>query len=290
MVKTEDLLQGAYDLHIHSAPDVVPRKYTDIELARRLSGIGMKGYAVKSHQFNTGARAAMLRELFPGFNAVGGVTLNRAMGGVNPMAVEMAGRLGARIVWFPTFDSASEQDFLRRTGRQRSYGAGAAPTVESKPITVLDDTGDLIPDAMVVLELIKRHDMIMATGHLGKGESLALVRAGRELGLRRMLVTHPEFPACFATPEEQREYVANGARIEYCYHTVWSGGCPYETVFGMIRAVGPENVVITSDLGQANSPDPEEGLADYLRRLLDNGFSERDVRSFVVDNPKALVE
>ena len=34
----EDLLKGAYDLHIHTAPDVVQRKCGDLELARRLEG------------------------------------------------------------------------------------------------------------------------------------------------------------------------------------------------------------------------------------------------------------
>ena len=30
------LIQGAYDLHIHSAPDVLPRKADDLELAQVL--------------------------------------------------------------------------------------------------------------------------------------------------------------------------------------------------------------------------------------------------------------
>ena len=29
----EGLLEGAFDTHIHSAPDVLPRKFDDLELA-----------------------------------------------------------------------------------------------------------------------------------------------------------------------------------------------------------------------------------------------------------------
>mgnify|MGYP000423500525 CR=1 FL=1 len=40
-----ELLNGVYDLHIHTSPDVVPRKYSDLELARRLAERGMAGCA-----------------------------------------------------------------------------------------------------------------------------------------------------------------------------------------------------------------------------------------------------
>ena len=32
----KELLNGAWDLHFHTAPDVVPRKYTDLELAEEM--------------------------------------------------------------------------------------------------------------------------------------------------------------------------------------------------------------------------------------------------------------
>lgn len=285
-----ELLQGAYDLHVHTAPDVVGRKCTDLELARRLSKIGMRGFAIKSHQFNTGARAAIVKELYPELTVAGGLVLNRAVGGINPAAVEMAGRLGVKIVWFPTVDAKSEQDFLKRTGRAKSYGAGAPASIEIPPVTVFDETGSLLPEVYTVLELIERYHMVMATGHLSKEESLALVKAGKELGVQRMLVTHPEFPACFATVREQLEYVRLGAYIEHCYHTVWSHGCSKETLFEQIRGVGPDHIILTSDLGQAGSPDPEEGLLDFANILMKEGhFSREDIRKMLAVNPEKLI-
>lgn len=32
----DELIKGIYDLHVHTAPDVVPRKCTDLELAQRM--------------------------------------------------------------------------------------------------------------------------------------------------------------------------------------------------------------------------------------------------------------
>lgn len=43
-----ELLNGVYDLHIHTAPDVVPRKCSDLELARRAGGPGDGGVAPSS--------------------------------------------------------------------------------------------------------------------------------------------------------------------------------------------------------------------------------------------------
>lgn len=44
-----ELLNGAYDLHVHVAPDVVARKCTGLQLAKRLLKAGMKGCAIKNH-------------------------------------------------------------------------------------------------------------------------------------------------------------------------------------------------------------------------------------------------
>lgn len=286
----KDFLMGAYDLHIHSAPDVVPRKRTDFELAKRLSGLGYRGFAIKSHMFGTGARAAAVRELYPGINAVGCLALNRSVGGINPAAVEMEGRIGTKIVYFPTVDSKSEQEFNARTGRAKSYGAGASPSIHIPPVAIFAGDGKLLPEVYTVLELIKRYDMVMCTGHMSPVETLALLKAGKDLGLEKMMVTHPEFPACFAGAQEQLEYVRLGAMIEYCYHTVWSGVCPHDTVYEFIRAVGPGHAVITSDFGQASSPDPEEGFLEYISLLLESGFSEMDVKKMIATNPAGLVE
>ena len=112
MFDAKDLIRGGYDLHVHSAPDVLPRKMNDIEMARRIEESGMAGYAIKSHYFCTSERAQIIRELFPACDAVGTMTLNSSVGGINPSAVEMAARSGAKLIWFPTCDSAHERAYV----------------------------------------------------------------------------------------------------------------------------------------------------------------------------------
>ena len=72
-----ELLKGTYDLHVHTAPDVVPRKCSDVQLAERMRAAGMAGGAIKSHYLDTAGRAGILRELYPELTIVGGIVLNR---------------------------------------------------------------------------------------------------------------------------------------------------------------------------------------------------------------------
>jgi hypothetical protein len=37
------LVRGAYDLHVHVEPDILPRKTTDLDLARRFTELGLRG-------------------------------------------------------------------------------------------------------------------------------------------------------------------------------------------------------------------------------------------------------
>ena len=82
----KELIQGAYDLHVHSAPDVMPRKMDDLEMAQRIVASGMAGYALKSHYFCTAERATLSRKICPGCDSIGTITLNGSVGGINPMA------------------------------------------------------------------------------------------------------------------------------------------------------------------------------------------------------------
>lgn len=61
-----ELLEGAYDLHVHTGPDVNERKLDDLEMAERIFRIGMKGFGIKSHYFCTAERARLVKKLYPG--------------------------------------------------------------------------------------------------------------------------------------------------------------------------------------------------------------------------------
>jgi len=193
-------IEGGYDLQVHVAPDVIERRIDDLDLAKEFLSRGLKGFVLKSHYFPTAERAQVVTRAVPGIHAFGAVTLNHSVGGLNPVAVELAGRSGAKIVWMPTVDAANET--AGRAGGtnvklpfwaqiQRDLSAmGISPP----PLTVLDENGNLTESTRRCLELIGRHNMIMATGHLGRKEIFALVKAAKEIKVARVLVTHAEFP------------------------------------------------------------------------------------------------
>jgi hypothetical protein len=63
--ETEGLLTGAYDMHVHSGPDVLPRKFDDLDLAKRAEEKGMAGFVLKSHYVCTADRATLIGSFFP---------------------------------------------------------------------------------------------------------------------------------------------------------------------------------------------------------------------------------
>jgi hypothetical protein len=289
-------LEGAYDVQIHVGPDVIPRRIDDIDCAKEFLAHGMRGFVLKSHYVQTGERAQVVNKAVPGFKAYGAITLNHSVGGLNPVAVELAGRSGCKMVWMPTVDAENETagrvdgpsdklPFWAKIQRELS-----AEGISPPPLTVIDASGHLIEAARRCLERIKKHNMILATGHLGRKEIFALVRGAREMGLKKVLVTHAEFPSQSLTGAEQKELADMGAIIEHCFTTTYTRKAPWETAFANIRETGVSRTLIATDLGQTINPPVAEGFAMFAQRLLDAGFSAADVRTMGVTNPTRLVE
>lgn len=288
-------IEGAYDLQVHVAPDVIERRTDDIDLARDFLAHGLKGFVLKSHYVPTAERAQVVTKAVPGITAYGALTLNHAVGGLNPVAVEIAGRSGCRIVWMPTVDADNETAGRPGSGAEKlPFWASiqrelAAKGISPPPMSVLGDDGALTEQTQQCLRLIAEHDMILATGHLGPREIAALVGAAKRAEVRRMVVTHAEFPSQNLTPREQVELADQGAIIEHCFTTMFTGKATWETCFNNVRAVGPERCLLSSDLGQTINPPVAEGLAQFAQQFLDDGFSVDDVRVMAVTNAARLV-
>ncbi len=291
-----EALQGAYDLQVHVAPDVIERRIDDLDLAKEFLAHGLRGFVLKSHYLPTAERAKVVTKAVPGIAAYGAITLNHSIGGLNPVAVELAGRSGCKIVWMPTVDAQNETagrldgptaklPFWAKIQRELA-ATGIAPP----PISVVDGGGKLTEASRRCLELIGKYNMILATGHLGRVEIFALVKAAREMGLKRVLVTHAEFPSQNLTAGEQEELAQMGALIEHCFTTMYTGKASWEGVFEAIRKAGPERCVLSTDLGQTINPPVAEGFAMFAQKLLEAGFTSGEIRRMAVTNPAALVE
>lgn len=291
-----ELIKGAYDLHVHSAPDVLPRKMDDIEMAKRIKESGMAGYAIKSHYFCTSERAEMLNKLYPDCDAVGTITLNSSVGGINPTAVEMAARSGAKLVWFPTCDSAHEiaHVFDGNPNKKLPYWAQIIiqmkdAGIQAPVINILEEDGTLKKMVLDVLDIIARYDMILATGHVSHEEAFALVSEAKNRGVKKIVVTHVDFPTTYYTVEEQKRFVEMGAVMEHCYTTWATGKVEFEVTKEMIREIGPANCILATDLGQKTALYPDEGLLEFAKRLYDDGFTAEEIRTMTVDHPRALL-
>ena len=291
-----EALQDAYDLHVHVAPDVIARRIDDLDLAKEFLAKGLRGFILKSHYFPTAERAQVVTKAVPGIRAWGAITLNHSVGGLNPVAVELAGRSGCKLVWMPTVDAENETAGRPGgTNKKLPFWAQiqldlAATGINPPPMTVIDAEGNLTKPAMTCLELIRKHDMILATGHLGRKEIVPLVKAAKEIGLRKVVVTHAEFPSQNLSAAEQLELADLGAIIEHCFTTMYTGKAPWEEVLNSITVVGPERCMISSDLGQSINPGVSEGFAMFAQKLLDGGFTISDIRRMAVTNTAALVE
>ncbi|GAA6756200.1 DUF6282 family protein [Thermus thalpophilus] len=290
------LVQGAYDLHVHVEPDILPRKTDDLTLARRFGEVGLKGFVLKSHYAPTAERAAVVRRAVPGVEALGAIVLNHGVGGLNPLAVEIAARAGARFLWFPTVDAANEAREVEELPPEKRpqwarlqeefRGAGLLPP----PIGVLDGNGRLKPEARAVLKVAARHRMVVATGHLSREEILKVVEAALEEGVPQVVVTHPDYPTQALSAGDQRYLASQGVYLERCFAPSHTGKVPWEALFRAIREAGVEQSFLSTDLGQPKNPPVEEGLALFAERLLQAGFSEDEVRHMAVTVPTRLAK
>lgn len=292
----KDLIKGAYDLHVHSAPDILPRKMDDLEMAQRVIDAGMAGYAIKSHYFCTAERAALINKLYPECNTIGTITLNSSTGGINPIAVEMAARAGAKLVWFPTCDSEYELSHVFNGDPNKKLPYWAQIIIELKEegvktptIKLLNDNGKLKDEVYDTLDVIAKKNIILATSHSSHEETFALVKAAHERKVNKIIITHVDFPTTFYTIEEQKELAKYGAYMEHCYTTFATGKVDFETTLEQIRALGADRVILGTDLGQKTAIYPDEGLLEFATRLYENGFTEKEIRKMTVDNNTSLV-
>jgi hypothetical protein len=293
--RARKLLRGAYDTHMHISPDVVERKIDDITLARKFAELGMDGFVLKSHYGSTAERASVVRAAVPETNVLGAIALNRAVGGINPLAVEIAAREGARTVWLPTVDSVNES-------HEREAPPGAKLPVwvklqldlreqgiEIPPVPVVNEgDGTVLPELREVLGLIARHNMLLATGHLSRDEIFAVVDAALEEGVRDIVITHPEFPSQDLSVDDQRQLADKGALLERCFTTPHTGKVTWERWIENIRATGPEHSVLSTDLGQVFNPPVEDGMALMVDRLLAAGFNDEEVYLMAVVNTRIV--
>jgi hypothetical protein len=288
---------GFYDLHIHSAPAPFRRLADSEQIARWCAEAGMAGICVKSHFESTVSKAYHARKHltdYPDFQVFSAIALNRGVGGINPGAVELALEQGARIVWFPTMDSAAHAATFGGTGTYGRSGMAVGSRIAGSPrggFSALSG-GKLTPESCEVIALVKAYDAILAIGHLSRDEVVAIIEYGASIGHRRLVVTHPEFNVPNLQTDDMQRLANIGAMFEFCAVNTFPATRLHsvEHIRDMILSVGVERCIISSDAGQPFNPNPPETLRVFAQCLHEAGLDEEAIRVLAIDNPRRLVE
>lgn len=284
-------VRGAVDVHVHSEPDLFPRIADDVGVARHAASLGLRAISLKCHSERTTSRAYLTMKQVPGIQVIGGIVLNRAVGGINPAAVQAMLELGGKHVWMPTVDAANHARTFGSTGKYDKQASTVAQSTDSG-IEVFDDAGKPIDGLMDVLDLTAQYSAILSTCHLSVREIQLLVKAARERGVEKIMITHPFFKVPMLDLDELKDLVDQGAYAEFGYCTVspmWNHS-PLTRQVEAITALGPERCVLMSDAGQRHNPMPAECLRTFAQSIYESGISEEGVEKMIKTNPLALLE
>lgn len=286
-------LEGAYDLHIHTAPSIYPRYVDDIEAARQARAAGMRGIMLKCHFESTVSRAYHTEQSVPGIRVFGGIVLNRFVGGINPRIVETVLEQGGKQVWMPTMDS---EEHRRVFGSVRSYGLKSMDARVGEGnlpgISVLDSAGDLIAEAKAIIHLIASAGAVLGTSHLSFDEMEKTVLHAQRVGAK-VLITHPFFTLPNLDVPRLKRLTDLGAIAELCAVTVFNLPTKHRPSLHSIKhaidEIGPAKFIISSDAGQPFNPAPTEALRVYVESLFELGVPMADLRAMIAETPGWLM-
>ena len=243
--RVRELLEGAVDVHIHSAPDIFPRIMNDVELALTARQEGMHAILIKSHVSMTADRAEIASQQtdFPVF---GGIALNLHVGGLNIHAVDAALKLGAKEVWLPTIHAShyvAQKDHVPTLAKEIKD--------DTKGIDLLNEDGTLKEELYPIFERIAEYDVVLGTGHITIKESKAVVREAARVGIKKIVVTHPLASFVNFTNEDMREVLDNGAMfLEHVFNDVTrqvAHPITQKKIADAIRAIGAKYIVMATD-------------------------------------------
>lgn len=273
-----------FDLHVHTAPDAVPRLADDVGTVAAYEAAGFSGCVLKGHCEPTAGRAAAARA-GRDIAVYGGVVLNRPVGGLNPDAVAATLALGGRVVWLPTVDARAQRS--SPWVHPVTCAPGAAPG-GGYALPPTDPTSE--GRCLEVLRLVAEADAVLATGHVGAAELAWVVPTARRLGVRRVLLTHPSFTVPGLNAAATRELVALGAVAEVtAYQLLHQDGMDAAALAAFVDEVGHAHCVLSSDAGAVGSPSGPEALHLLVEALAGEGVDRGALEAMSGDLPEALV-
>lgn len=285
-----ELLKGVLDIHVHAGPSVASRELDAADMLKEAEAAGYRGFLVKDHYFPSMMGCQMVqRHLGNGSVEIfGSMCLNNAVGVFNLNAVDAAYGMGAKMIYFPTVSSKNHID-----AHKGGFAGAGNMSVPETPVVYVDEKGELLPEAVRVLEYMAEKNIALGTGHGSAREIDALVRTAVKAGVKKILVNHPHFHIG-ATYCQMREWAALGAYIELnvCVFSEGSklGPLPTSVLEEMLREVPRDRMVLDSDMGQRGNGSPVEGMYRFMRLMMDRfGVTKEEIDVMAKKNPAILM-
>ena len=266
----ESLLNGSIDLHVHSGPDTNNMRMDAMETARSAYEAGMAGFVLKSNDYLTTPLTYTLSQIYPGLAIYGSISLNSAVGGINPAAVLKAAELGTSFVWMPTISA----NF---------------PISEAQPeagIKILDSKGKLTDETIEVIDIVKSHNMTLMSGHISPAETIELFTLAKARGLEKIVASQPEN----FLDEELEKLVNLGAYLEFNFLSCmpFTSKMSPQELANNISKYGHERCILTTSFGQFLNPPPSEGMRMAIAALMELGMPIENISTLIKDNPGKL--
>ena len=281
-------IESAIDFHIHSSPDVIPRRLDDFEVAKLAARAKMKAVVLKNHFASTAARAVLVNKIVPQIEVFGGVVLNHAVGGINPDAVDAMHRIGGKygkVVWLPTVDAEHHLQVFHKSGS----GIKVA------------ENGKVLPETAAVLKIVAKDNLVLETGHISSEEVMAVVGEANLLNIKNILITHAMADVPGLSLENMQRAAQMGAFLELAFvndlmgenaaddgHKNWHQ-VSISKMAAAIKLIGAEHFVLSTDLGRKPDPLPAEGYKLFVEKLMGEGISGREIDLMMKENPARLL-
>ncbi len=275
-------LTGIIDMHIHSAPDIRQRKLDDLQLMEAAVERGVRAIVIKSHMVPTADRATLVnkirQERYPDsdFQMFGSLVMNLAVGGINPWAVEASIKLGAKEIFLPTMTA---ENHCKKENKEHY-------------VSVVKD-GKIVEPLKDVFNLVRDYDVALGTGHISPSEIFTVVEAARDAGVKKIIVTHPEFHIVGMSLEEEARIVKDyDVLLEKVYAQPIGGGVYKKNLpdnVAHMKEIGCEHFIVSTDGGQMQNPEWYNTIAEYIDYLYDSGFSQEEIDVMTKKNPGKML-
>ncbi len=317
---TNELLQGAIDIHVHAGPHLSssPRRVDPFEAAEEARAAGMRAIVYMDVFSQSCGTAWLVQRRVPGIEVYGGIILNSDYGGINPRAVKTALHYGAGAK-FVQFGTHTTHFMASREARIKDGKPVLIKDLYPKfrdqefPRAIRIPLDTVTPEIEEILTLIAQHPGIyLNTGHVSGDEAKRLVELAGTYGIKNIVIA--EHALAELSIEEQKTVAKKGAYLEHSVaQFIGAGAIPrthyyvesdymYDVVLDVakhrpnlrglgdqIREIGPEHFIISSDYGIRALPTPVEGMRMAVACFLDMDFSSEDIRTMMCTNPARLL-